>query len=228
MKLLVRTIALAGAAAFAAPAPAQSLWLVNVFRQGTPEARLDNLASSSTSKSLPGAQPPWGSGLPVSPVGLGPGAPTYGNLPYLDPVDYCTARANAIGCVPKIAWSGRPSASLGSGFTISCQNVRNLRVGVLVFGLGGPDVRPFHGATLCVRPPLLRTKLYDSGGSGTGDDCTGTLSLDFNAFIAGQPSSSLLRMPGIVIHAQWWMRDSSASASHNTSLSDAMRFVVGF
>lgn len=227
MKLLAPTIAVAAVALAATPASAQSIWFANVFRQRTPEARMDAAKDGSAASSLPGAHPASGASANLAPPASSIGGPTYGNFPYLDPIDYCVARPNAIGCVPRIGWIGRPSATLGTGFTITCERARNQRVGLLMFGLSGPAILPFHGATLCVRPPLSRTPLQDSAGSATGDDCSGTFAIDFNSFVAAQPVSSLLRVPGIMVHAQWWSRDQASSVEHNTILSNALRFVIG-
>jgi Tol biopolymer transport system component len=37
---------------------------------------------------------------------------------------YCTAETNSKGCAPAIAFTGTPSASAGSGFTVGATNVR--------------------------------------------------------------------------------------------------------
>ncbi|MEO6711369.1 MAG: hypothetical protein ABI054_05680, partial [Planctomycetota bacterium] len=46
---------------------------------------------------------------------------------------YCTAKINSLGCVPTISGSGAPSATAGSGFTISASQVINNKPGLLIY-----------------------------------------------------------------------------------------------
>jgi hypothetical protein len=143
---------------------------------------------------------------------------------------YCTAKTNSLGCVPAISSVGMPSATAGSGFDIRAVNVRNQKNGLLFYGLNGPVAIPFQGGTLCVQTPLRRTVGVQSGGSALPiNDCSGVFSLDFNAFAAGALGGSpspALTIPGTQVHAQWWGRDSGFPPPNNTTLSDALSFLM--
>ncbi|MEO6708264.1 MAG: S8 family serine peptidase, partial [Planctomycetota bacterium] len=88
---------------------------------------------------------------------------------------YCTAKVNSLGCTPQIAASGSPSASAPSGFVVSASSVRNQRAGVLLYGFTGRAALPFGGGTLCLAGSLRRSAVVNSGGSPSGDDCSGAL-----------------------------------------------------
>lgn len=136
---------------------------------------------------------------------------------------YCSAQTSSQGCVPAIAWSGTPSASSGLPFQISLGSTPNQKAGVLVYSLAGPTAQPFLGGTLCVAAPLARTAVQWSGGSATGQDCSGALALDFNARIAAGVHPALV--PGALVHAQWHGRDPGNPAGSFLS-SDALRFAI--
>jgi hypothetical protein len=142
---------------------------------------------------------------------------------------YCTAKVNSLGCVPAIGSSGSPSATAGSGFTVTCANARNNRVGLIVYGTTGRDDRPFQAGYLCVFIPLHRTIQVNSGGNpAPANDCSGVYSIDMNAFAAGALGGApipALTVPGTVVNAQWWGRDKGGF--YNTTLSDAIEYPVG-
>jgi len=128
-------------------------------------------------------------------------------------VSYCTSQAN----------SRTPSASFGSGFFIRATPMRNQKQGLLFYGTTGRDSTPFLGGTMCVQGPLRRTPVLVSGGSATGDDCTGTFALDFNAYIATGVNPALVA--GVTLDTQFWSRDSGAP--NNTNLTNGLEFVIG-
>jgi hypothetical protein len=140
-----------------------------------------------------------------------------------DPVVYCTAQTNTLGCLPQIGAQGTPSASSTSGFRISVRNVRNQQNGMLLYGTNGRAAIPWLGGTLCVQPPLRRTPLVNSRGSAApANDCSGVLLRDFNAwtFAAGDPAL----FPGQHVRAQFYSRD--PGAVQNLNLSDAVEFYL--
>jgi hypothetical protein len=113
---------------------------------------------------------------------------------------------------------------------VSCTNVRNNRSGHLFYGVNGRQSAPFFGGFLCVAAPLARTPLAFSGGSPPSvDDCSGTLSLDLNAFahglLGGAPQPQLL-VVGTTITCQFWARDSALVGTNHVQLSDALEYVV--
>ncbi len=143
---------------------------------------------------------------------------------------YCTAKVNSLGCTPTISGSGVPSATTGSGFVVSASNELNQKFGLLFYGVNGRAGLSFQGGTLCVKAPIKRTAPKISGGSSSGSDCTGSYSIDMNAFAlsAGSPAPMpQLSVPGTTVDCQFWGRDPGFSPPNNTSLTDALEYVVG-
>jgi hypothetical protein len=147
-----------------------------------------------------------------------------------EPVAYCTAKQNSIGCVPAIDSRGVPSGSAASGFQILCTEVLNNQAGLLFCGTNGRFSSPFMGGTLCVAPPLKRTIATQSYGSPPpATDCSGIYSLDWSGFAAGLyggTPSPTLTIPGTVVQCQWWGRDPGFIPPFNTTLSDGLEFIV--
>ena len=147
------------------------------------------------------------------------------------PVLHCSAKLNSLGCLPAIASSGTSSASATSGFLVTAANVRNRKPGILLYGIGGRTALPFQGGTLCVGGALKRSIVLDSGGTALpANDCSGVYSLDVNAFAAGTlggSPASFLQDPGTIVNCQYWGRDDGFPAPDNTTLSNALEFVVG-
>jgi hypothetical protein len=146
------------------------------------------------------------------------------------PVVYCTAKTNALGCVPTIGSTGAPSATAGSGFTVSASNVRNNKAGLLFYGVSGRGSGPFQGGFLCVKAPIRRTPALNSGGSPSpANDCSGVYAIDMNAFavgaLGGTPLAALT-VAGTVVDVQFWGRDPGFPAPNNTTLTDGLEYTV--
>jgi Tol biopolymer transport system component len=144
------------------------------------------------------------------------------------PFAYCTAGTTTHGCVPAIAYTGTPSASASSGFTITVHSVEGMKQGILFYGVNNSGFvpHPWGGSSsyMCVRAPTQRTHSQNSGGTFNG--CDGVLSIDWNAFMATHPTA--LGNPlqvGQAVYAQAWFRDPPSPKS--TMLSDALQFSVG-
>jgi hypothetical protein len=141
---------------------------------------------------------------------------------------YCTAGTTTHNCVPAISGVGTPSASAGSGFTIHVANVEGQKQGLLFYGIDNSGFAPLPWGTstsfLCVKSPTQRTPVQSSGG--TVNACDGSLALDWNAFMAANPSA--LGNPigaGQAVYAQGWFRDPGSPKT--TMLSNALQFGVG-
>jgi hypothetical protein len=134
------------------------------------------------------------------------------------PASYCTAKTNSLGCLPAIGSTGSASKSAGN-LVITCSNVINQKNGLLFWGFT-PAATPFQGGTKCVASPTRRTPNLSSGGSASGNDCSGTYAF---AFSTGYMNSVGL-VPGDTVHAQWWMRDPASPST--TGLSNALRFTI--
>ncbi|HTF88751.1 MAG TPA: hypothetical protein VK843_10110, partial [Planctomycetota bacterium] len=143
---------------------------------------------------------------------------------------YCTAKINSLGCTPQISSQGSASASASSGFLVGVRNVLSNKPGILLYSLNGLATTSFQGGILCVAAPVRRTPAASSGGSAFPIDCTGVLVIDMNAFasgaLGGTPAPSLA-VAGTFVHAQWWSRDNGFTPPENSSLSDAIGYVVG-
>jgi len=143
------------------------------------------------------------------------------------PIVFCTAGTTSHGCVPSIAASGTPSASSGSGFTISVSALEGQRPAMLFYGISNAGFTPSawgsSSSFLCVKSPKQRTGVHNSGGANNA--CNGTFAIDWNAYIASHPTA--LGVPfasGQHVYAQVWFRDPPSPKT--TMLSNALEFVV--
>ncbi len=141
----------------------------------------------------------------------------------MEPEVYCRSQRNTLGCAPRISAQGAPSASSPNGFLITATNVRNQQNGMLLYGTNGRAELPWLGGMLCVRPPLRRTPLANSGGTpAPANDCSGALSVDFNTWASIATDPDLFA--GQHVRAQFYSRDPGAPA--NLNLSDAIEFYL--
>ena len=130
-------------------------------------------------------------------------------------VSYCTAKVNSLGCTPVLDATGTPSAGANPGpFGIRVSNTMNNMNGLFFYGYGEASV-PFQGGTLCVAPPTWRTNVQNSGGSPAGQDCTGQIVFDFNAYVQLGIDPGLA--VGATIFGQYWTRDVGDPFGSNTS-----------
>jgi hypothetical protein len=134
---------------------------------------------------------------------------------------YCTSKTNSLGCTPLMASTGSPDVNSGAAFDVRCTLVLNQKNGLLFYGFA-PLAAPFQGGWLCVAPPTQRTLLQSSGGSASGNDCTGQFHYDFNARIQSGVDPALV--VGQEVFCQYWSRDPAIAST--TSLSNALGFVV--
>ncbi|MCY3002655.1 MAG: hypothetical protein NTV21_12705 [Planctomycetota bacterium] len=139
----------------------------------------------------------------------------------LSPKTYCIGKQNSLGCTPFVTFSGTPDINSSLPFTITGNNFINHRSGLLFYSRG-PSAVPFQGGTKCAANPVRRTTTQDSGGSASGSDCSGSYTLDFNAWLAAGSDSSLAA--GADVYAQFWSRDPASPST--TSLSNALHFVI--
>ncbi|HVS12172.1 MAG TPA: RCC1 domain-containing protein, partial [Planctomycetota bacterium] len=134
---------------------------------------------------------------------------------------YCTAKVNSLGCTPSIGFQGTPSASQGSGFTVSTTNLLDNQIGLYFYSKSGPNNAPFQGGFLCGKAPLVRTPVQNSGGALP---CGGSYTLDFNAYIASGADPALIA--GQPVWIQTWSPDPGFAPPNNSSLSDALEFTI--
>ncbi|MCK6447098.1 MAG: VCBS repeat-containing protein [Planctomycetes bacterium] len=137
---------------------------------------------------------------------------------------YCTAKTNSKGCYPQINFTGTPDSTQSSGFDIKASNMLNNKFGLFFYSTAGPNGVAFQGGHLCVKLPTKRTPVQSSGGTGSGTDCTGTYSFDFNTYLfnGGDPAI----VAGTTVYGQYWGRDPSFTPPNNTSLTEGIKFTV--
>ncbi|MCE9596039.1 MAG: matrixin family metalloprotease [Planctomycetes bacterium] len=187
---------------------------------------------SGVSSSLGGTQ------LVVAvPIDAGPGnvlvrvAGTSGDklsnaFPFASPWDvttYCVAKTNSKGCVPSIAFDGLPSLTVAPGI-VRATDVLNQKSGVLFYGTSGALAAPFLGGTLCVKPPIHRTAVANSGGNPPPLDCSGTFTFDLHAYLAAGTDPALV--VGAQMWLQFWSRDPGFAPPNNVGLTDALSVFV--
>ncbi len=131
---------------------------------------------------------------------------------------YCTAKQNSAGCAPQIAWSGTPSVSSPAAFLVTASLVLSQKPGLLLYGMLYNQL-PFQGGILCVAPPTTRTAVQQSGGSPSGNDCTGAYAFDLNDHVQSGADPALV--VGEDVYCQYWYRDPASQGS--TGLTAAIR-----
>lgn len=92
---------------------------------------------------------------------------------------YCEAKPSSAACSASIGTSD-PSAMPVSGssdYAVLATQVQGEKAGMLIGGMSGASIISAFGGTLCVRPPLKRSPLLFSGGTGA-DACDGPLLVD--------------------------------------------------
>ncbi len=135
---------------------------------------------------------------------------------------YCSSKPNSLGCLPAIAFSGAPSFTSPSPFTIGASQVLNNTVGIFFYSTNGTTSVPFQGGELCAKPPLVRTPVLSTAGNPPPSDCSGIMAIDFNALIRSGINPALA--PGVQVNVQGWSRD--PADLFTTSLSNALQFVI--
>jgi hypothetical protein len=147
----------------------------------------------------------------------------------VEPFVYCTGKLTSNGCMPSISSTGVASASANAGFVVTSTNVINGKAGLLFYGTLGPIATPFQGGFLCVRPPLRRTPVLNSGGNPPPNDCSGAFTIDMNAFarglLGGGPAPEL-SVAGTVVNCQFWGRDPGYAPPNNTMLTNALEYTI--
>jgi hypothetical protein len=136
---------------------------------------------------------------------------------------YCVTAASSSGCLTTLSWQGNPSATAATPFVVTASNAEGGKQGMLFYGINGAVSAPF-GATVstrCVATPTQRTSTQSTGGTPAA--CDGSLSLDWNAYLATHPAA--LGAPfalGDTVWMQAWIRDPAGPGT--TYLSDALQF----
>ena len=134
--------------------------------------------------------------------------------------NYCSAKLNSANCLPVLEFAGLPSPTSGAEFNLTAENVLRSKSGMLFYGFATLSA-PYQGGTMCIRAPLRRTPVQDSGGT-SADECSGTFTYDMNARIRSGLDPMLV--PGQFVAVQYFYRD--PAASFTTGLSNAACFTI--
>jgi hypothetical protein len=137
------------------------------------------------------------------------------------PFTYCTPKANPLGCAMAIGFSGLPSTSGSEPFLLTVDEAISNKNGLLFYGKSGPNLFPYQGGYFCAKGPFKRTPMQSSGGNFPPEDCSGSFSFDFNAWI--QSGKDPFLVPGVTVNAQFWCRN---GAANTVELSDAVQFRI--
>lgn len=144
-----------------------------------------------------------------------------------DVLEYCTATTSSNGCYATMAGTGIASASASSGFSISVTGLPGQKQGHIFYGITGWFFSPWgagaNAGFKCVVAPTQRTFTQSTGGSS--NSCDGSMSLDFNAYLASHPAALGQPFSGLeVVYAQGWYRDPGSVKT--TAMTTALRFPV--
>ena len=136
---------------------------------------------------------------------------------------YCTAKVNSCGGTPKLSHTieGYGTASATSGFPLIGSGANEGRIGLLLYSNAGrkqPAVPFPGGGFLCVNAPIGRSIALTATG-GTPGQCDSSFTIDMNAYahglLGGNPKPYLL-VPGAIIGAQFWGRDTPQNGIYVT------------
>ncbi|MEL6430086.1 MAG: hypothetical protein AAFU73_01025 [Planctomycetota bacterium] len=138
------------------------------------------------------------------------------------PEVYCDAKVNSLGCTPALNVAGSASLSDPVPFTVDATNLINQQFSTLMVSTMDRENLPFGGGTLCIAMPFMDTGTQLTGGDLTGPSCTGTFSMDVNAYLQGGAGF----VAGDRIYAQVFYRDPLHPDGTGFGLTEAVDFVV--
>ncbi|MBI5433483.1 MAG: PD40 domain-containing protein [Planctomycetes bacterium] len=130
----------------------------------------------------------------------------------------CQGGTTSHGCAPLLGASGTPSGSAGSGFVLTANGLEGGRSALVFYALGGGKPTPWGNTFRCTSGTTQRAVVTHTGG--TPGACDGTVSFDWNQYVATHPSA--LGAPfggGETVSVQVWFRDPSAPLASNLSSS---------
>jgi hypothetical protein len=128
------------------------------------------------------------------------------------PTTYCTPNnpGTSHSCIPTIGATANPNVAHGNTCIVTVANVEGTQSGIIFYGVNGTVSVPWcqsgGNSFLCVKAPLWRTNVQNSGG--TFGLCNGALTLDWNAYQLANPGAfGNPWSAGDQAHVQGWFRD---------------------
>jgi subtilisin-like proprotein convertase family protein len=131
------------------------------------------------------------------------------------PQIYCAPLppGSSSGCIPQLSAPANPNLAHSGTCVLTLSQVEGQRAGIFFYGINGTQQQSWCNSQgqsfLCVRPPTQRTLSSNSGG--TPGTCSGSFTLDWNAFQLANPTA--LGNPfgiGSTVEVQGWFRDPTA------------------
>jgi alpha-tubulin suppressor-like RCC1 family protein len=132
------------------------------------------------------------------------------------PEKYCASAPSVAGCAAQIDANGQPNVAHSTPCVIEVSQAPAQRSGIIYFGLSAQDT-PWcsNGSSrLCVRSPIGRTSVQNTGGAP--GSCNGTLRLDWRQ-LQTTTSAFSTWTPGAKVYLQGWYRDPGACKSSGLS-----------
>lgn len=126
------------------------------------------------------------------------------------PARYCVAEPDSAGCRASLALDG--CASLSTGALLVSSGLPSGRSALVFYGAARAAL-PLSGATLCIAPPLRRTAVQPTGGSG---NCGGSLAFDLAAWANSGAA------PGWIVGSRWCFQAFYRGGALAVGLSDAV------
>ncbi|MEZ6017675.1 MAG: hypothetical protein R3F49_21380 [Planctomycetota bacterium] len=136
---------------------------------------------------------------------------------------HCTGTVTSLGCVPRMTWSGSPSASGPNDFNLTCREVVPNVAGLLILS-PTPGFTPFGPGVLCFAGQIRRRPVQISTNiGGPPSNCSTYVFTDFlsQTYLAQQGFSV-----GTTVFCQYVSRDGGFAPPNNLSLSEGLRFTV--
>jgi hypothetical protein len=131
---------------------------------------------------------------------------------------YGVGKANSSLCVPVIGASGLPSLSGKTTLKITATQELGSKPGMFFWGHASASI-PFHGGTLLVASPIIRTGVVNATGSS---GCSGAYSFWFDQNYIQQSGLS----SGDVIYCQFWSRDPGFLPPNDLALSNGLQVTI--
>jgi len=163
-------------------------------------------------------------GAPATPAGTGSAYVYSVDTSNLIVNYYCSPKPTAGNCDPQIHHVNQPSVTgslVGEKYVVRAIPVHGQSKGMLMYSTSGPASLPYQGGTLCINPPVSRTILLDTHGTGP---CWGILELDFNTWISSGQDPSL--KAGQQVWFQYWYRDPASTTSSTLGLTAGLSAVI--
>lgn len=127
-------------------------------------------------------------------------------------------------CQSVASFAGTPSATAGSGFTLTFGGMNANVNGVVFYGVNGSTNQTWSAqSNLCVKTPTVRLGGVTGASGNTGGTvglCNGQYSFDMNTQLLAAGITQ-----GTPVNVQGWQRDPASGKT--TNLTDAIGFVVG-